>query len=47
MKSVNALFLQPKQTYSLGEAATLLGMDWRDMRGWVETGELEGVRRSG
>src|SRR5260221_222622 len=47
VKSVNALFLQPKQTYSLGEAATLLGMDWRDMRGWVETGELEGVRRSG
>src|ERR1700682_2509805 len=40
---IRALFLQPKQTYSLGEAATLLGMDWRDVRGWVEAGELEGV----
>jgi hypothetical protein len=32
-----------RPTYPIAEAATLLGMDWRDVRGWVESGELEGV----
>jgi hypothetical protein len=27
-----ALFLHPKPTYAIGEAATLLEMDWRDLR---------------
>ncbi len=44
---IRALFLQPTRTYSLGEAAMLLGMDWREVRGWVEAGEPEGVKRSG
>lgn len=40
---IRALFLQPKQTYPLGEAAVLLGMEWREVRGWAEAGELEGM----
>ena len=40
---IRALFLQPKQTYSLREAAALLGMEWREVHGWVEAGELEGM----
>ena len=40
---IRTLFLQPKLTYSLPVAASLLGMDWREVRGWVESGELEGV----
>jgi hypothetical protein len=35
---IRALFLEPKRTYSLGEAATLLGMDWRELRGWGRGG---------
>jgi hypothetical protein len=41
--SIRTLFLQPKSIYTITEAATLLGMDWREVRGWVEVGELEGV----
>jgi hypothetical protein len=41
--NIRNLFLQPRPTYSLAEAASLLGMDWREVRGWVESGELEGV----
>ncbi|HEY0141323.1 MAG TPA: hypothetical protein VGF48_10530 [Thermoanaerobaculia bacterium] len=40
---IRTLFLHPKPTYAIGEAATLLEMDWRDLRGWVETGEVEGI----
>jgi hypothetical protein len=40
---IRTLFLHPKPTYAIGEAATLLEMDWRDLRSWVETGELEGI----
>ena len=40
---IRTLFLHPKPTYTLGEAATLLEMDWRDLRGWMETGEVEGM----
>lgn len=41
--SIRSLFLEPKPTYPIAEAATLLGMDWRDVRSWMESGELEGV----
>jgi hypothetical protein len=37
---IRTLFLHPKPTYAIGEAATLLEMDWRDLRGWMETGEV-------
>jgi hypothetical protein len=40
---IRTLFLHPKPTYAIGEAATLLEMDWRDLRGWMETGEVEGI----
>jgi hypothetical protein len=40
---IRSLFLHPHPTYPLSEAATLLGMDWRDVRAWVEVGELEAV----
>jgi hypothetical protein len=40
---LRTLFLHPKPTYAIGEAATLLEMDWRDLRGWMETGEVEGI----
>ena len=41
--AIRSLFLEPKSTYTIAEAATLLGMEWREVRGWVEVGELEGV----
>jgi hypothetical protein len=40
---IRTLFLHPKSTYAIGEAAALLEMDWRDLRGWMETGEVEGI----
>jgi hypothetical protein len=41
--SIRNLFLRPRPTYPIPEAATLLGMEWRDVRTWMEVGELEGV----
>lgn len=40
---IRTLFLHPKPTYAIGDAATLLEMDWRDLRGWMESGEVEGL----
>ena len=40
---IRRLFLEPQATYSIADAASLLGMHWRDVRGWMESGELEGV----
>jgi len=40
---IRSLFLHPRPTYPIAEAAILLGMDWRDVRAWIESGELEGV----
>lgn len=40
---IRTLFLHPSPTYAIGEAATLLEMDWRDLRGWMESGEVEGI----
>lgn len=40
---IRTLFLHPKPTYTTGEATTLLEMDWRDLREWMETGDVEGV----
>jgi hypothetical protein len=41
---IRTLFLHPKPTYAVSEAAALLEMDEGDLRGWMEVGELEGVR---
>jgi hypothetical protein len=43
---IRTLFLEPKPTYSVAEAAEFLDMSWRDVRGWLEVGELEGVETS-
>jgi hypothetical protein len=40
---IRELLLQPRPTYPIAEAATLLGMNWREMGAWMESGELEGV----
>ena len=40
---IRDLFLHPHPTYSIEDAASVLGMDVREMQGWVEVGELEGV----
>ncbi len=40
---IRTLFLHPKPTYAIGEAATLLEMDARELCGWMETGEVEGI----
>lgn len=41
--AIRSLFLTPRPTYPIADAAALLGMGWRDMRAWLESGELEGV----
>ena len=41
--SIRRLFLQPQPTYTIADAANVLGMHWRDVRAWMESGELEGV----
>jgi hypothetical protein len=41
--SIRSLFLHPQLAYPIAEAAAVLGMDWRDMRAWLESGELEGT----
>ncbi|HEX7139647.1 MAG TPA: hypothetical protein VF219_17470 [Vicinamibacterales bacterium] len=40
---IRRLFLQPKPSYSLPAAARLFGMSWRELRGWVDSGEIEAV----
>ncbi len=40
---IRQLFLSPRPTYPVAEVASVLEMDWRDVRGWMESGELEGV----
>ena len=40
---IRRLLLEPKPTYSVADAATLLGMKQRDVHGWMAGGEVEGV----
>jgi excisionase family DNA binding protein len=40
---IRTVFLHPKPTYTVAEAAALLGMTARDVREWMDSGELEGV----
>jgi hypothetical protein len=40
---IRELFLSPRPTYPVSEVASVLGMDWRDVRSWMESGELEGM----
>jgi hypothetical protein len=41
---IRRLFLEPKNTYSATEAAEILNMPLRDVRGWMDAGELEAFR---
>jgi len=43
ISKIRQLFLQAKPTYLIPVAATLLGMDERELRRWMESGELEGA----
>jgi len=43
VENIRTLFLRPRPTYPLPDAATLLGIDAHELRGWMESGELEGV----
>src|SRR5215210_7721716 len=43
VSAIRNLFLHPHPTYSLGEAATLLEMDAREVQRWIDVGELAGV----
>ena len=43
-ESIRQLFLHPLPSYPLPAAAKLLGMERRELRKWVETGEIEGER---
>ena len=40
---IRELFLRPHPTYPLPDAAALLGTEVRELRAWVESGELEAV----
>jgi hypothetical protein len=40
---IRQLFLHPKRTYSIAEAAKILAMTRVDVRGWIDVGELEGT----
>ena len=41
--NIRTLFLHPHPTYPLPGAAALLGIDEREVRGWVDVGELAAV----
>jgi hypothetical protein len=41
--NIRRLFLQPKASYSLSEGARLLGMQAKELRGWVEAGEVDAI----
>jgi hypothetical protein len=42
VENIRNLFLHPRPAYPIAEAAALLSMEWRDVRAWIESGELEG-----
>jgi hypothetical protein len=41
--AIRHLFLDPKPTYSVSEAAHLLGTNVAEFRGWMDGGEIDGV----
>jgi excisionase family DNA binding protein len=40
---IRNLFLASRATYTVAEAAELLNLSWAEVRGWLETGEVEGI----
>ncbi|MGZ5441472.1 MAG: hypothetical protein ACXW5U_07285 [Thermoanaerobaculia bacterium] len=45
--NLRTLFLHPRPTYPLADAAALLGMRVRELAAWMESGEVEGVDSGG
>lgn len=43
LAAIRTLFLHPRPTYPLPDVAALLGIDAHELRGWMNSGELEGV----
>lgn len=41
--AIRRLFLQPKPRYTLSAAARLLGMSAKELRGWIDSGEIDAV----
>jgi hypothetical protein len=41
--AIRTLFLHPHPIYPLADAAALLGIDARELRAWVEAGEIEAI----
>jgi hypothetical protein len=37
---IRRLFVEPQSTYTIADAANVLGMHWRDVRAWMEPGQL-------
>jgi len=44
---IRSLFLEPKDAYSIRDAAEILCMPLGDVLGWMEVGELEGIDTPG
>jgi hypothetical protein len=40
---IRSLFLASRSTYTIGETAQLLELSWEEVRGWLESGEVEGI----
>jgi hypothetical protein len=45
IENIRDLFLHPRPSYPLPDVAALLGVSRRELRAWLESGELEGVGR--
>jgi hypothetical protein len=43
VSAIRTLFLNPRRTYLLPHAATLLGISEHELRGWIEAGEVEAI----
>ena len=42
--AIRQLLLSPSHTYAIADAASLLGMEVEDLRGWLDAGEIERTR---
>jgi hypothetical protein len=47
VSAIRTLFLHPRPAYPLPDAAALVGMDEREVHGWVDVGELAAVEGDG
>ena len=45
--TIRALFLDPRPVYTVAEVASLLAMTEAEVRGWIESGEMEAIETAG